>query len=161
MTETERRGTLGFAVAATFHFFFLLFLNAHELWRPWFGGLVTERFSEVLWAVNLGLVVQIFGNALLSVSSTRLLRRIMEVVFSLGALVGALAFYRVFPLDLTRFGDSAVVLARVVFFLGVVAASMVVLVNVFILLRTPELRRAGRGAEDGAPLPPDDSHSGA
>lgn len=151
MNQTEHRGTLSFAVAGILNLLFLLILNAHDRWRPWLDGLVTERFGEVLWAVNLGLVIQIFGNFILSVERTRMLERIMEVGFSIAALIGALAFYRVFPMDLTRFGDNAVVLVRVVFFVGVVAASMAIVVNLIRLMRTPELRAN----------PPKDSRSGA
>ena len=97
--EAGERDSLGFAGAAIFNFVFMLFINAHEAWRPWLDGIVTESFKDVLWAVNLGFVLQIFGNLILSVSSPRPLRGLTELVCSVGALAGAVVFYRVFPLE--------------------------------------------------------------
>ncbi len=129
LAEEEERSSLDFAVAAVVNFIFMLVMNAHDAWRPLLGGIVTDSFDDVLWAVNLGCVLQIFGNLVLSVTSPQPLRRLSEFVFSIGALVAAVIFYRVFPLDLTGIGEPAVVLGRVIAFLGVAAASMTILVN--------------------------------
>lgn len=158
-TQDDDRSSLGFAVAAILNFVFMLFLNAHDAWRPLLGGLVTESFGDVLWAVNLGFVLQIFGNLILSVTSPQPLRRLADFIFSVGALVGAVVFYRVFPLDLSPYGDAAVVLARVIVFLGVAAATMTILVNFMRLVGT--LRERDEGRETEASLPSNDSHSGA
>ena len=85
-TATER-SSLGYAFAALFNFVFLLCVNAHEVWRPWLGGVVTEAFSQVLWALNLGLVLQIFGDLILSVFSPRPLRRFMELLYSVTGVI--------------------------------------------------------------------------
>jgi hypothetical protein len=155
--QDEERSSLDFAMAAIINFLFMLLMNAHDAWRPMLGGIVTESFDDVLWAVNLGCVLQIFGNLILSVTSPDPLRRFSELVFAVGALVAAVVFYRVFPLDLARFGEPAVVLGRVIAFLGVAAASMTILVN-FMRLVGPLTRTGERGTH--APLPPG-SHSGA
>jgi hypothetical protein len=139
--QEEDRSSLDFAVAAIVNFIFMVLANAHDAWRPLLGGIVTDSFDDVLWAVNLGCVLQIFGNLVLSVTSPHPLRRLTEFVFSIGALVAAVVFYRVFPLDLARFGEPVVVLGRVIAFLGVAAASMTILVN-FMRVVGP-LTRAG------------------
>lgn len=131
--QTEKSGA-SFAFAAVFHFFFMLMLNAHAVWRPWLRGVVTESFADVLWAANLGLVMQIFGNLLLSVTSPRPLRRLMDLIFAVAALIGAVVLYRVFPFDLSRFGESVVVIARVLLALGVFGAAVAILVNIVRLL---------------------------
>jgi hypothetical protein len=146
--QDEERSSLDFAVAAIVNFIFMLLMNAHDAWRPWLGGVVTDSFDDVLWAVNLGCVLQIFGNLILSVTSPYPLRRVSEFVFSIGALIAAVVFYRVFPLDLARFGEPVVVLARVVAFLGVAAASMTILVN-FMRLVGPLTRAGGRVSHSG------------
>ena len=155
--QDEERSSLDFAVAAIMNFLFMLLMNAHDAWRPWLGGIVTHSFEDVLWAVNLGCVLQIFGNLILSVTSPTPLVRFCEFVFAIGALVAAVIFYRVFPIDLARFGEPAVVLARVIAFLGVAVASMSILVN-FVRLVGPLTRTGEREAH--ASLPPG-SHSGA
>ncbi|MDP1826970.1 MAG: hypothetical protein Q8L48_27095 [Archangium sp.] len=132
-TETEK-SPVGFAFAAIFNFVFMLVLNAHAVWRPWLHGVVTASFVDVLWAANLGFVVQIFGNLVLSVTSPRPLRRVMDLIFASAALVGAVVFYRVFPFDLARFGEPVVVTARVLLALGVFGSAVAIMVSLVRLL---------------------------
>lgn len=128
-TIVRERGPLGFAVAAIFNFFLLLFLNANAVWRPWLGGVVTEAFVDALWALNLGCVVQIFGNLLLYVSAPWWLRRTMDVAFAIAGLIGAIVLYRVFPFDLARFGELVVVLGHLGLFLAIFGTSIAIFVN--------------------------------
>lgn len=125
----KERGPLGFAVAAIFNFLILLLASAHATWRPWLGGIVTDAFADVLWAVNLTCMVQIIGNLILYVRSPWWLRRLMDVVFAVAALIGAIVLYRVFPFDLERFGELVVVLAHVLLFFGIFGTSVAIFVN--------------------------------
>ena len=156
MTQTTagaaERDSLGFAGAAIFNFVLMIFINAHDAWRPWLDGIVTESFQDVVWAVNLGFVLQIFGNLILSVSSPRPLRGLTELVCSVGALAGAVVFYRVFPLDLSRFGDSAQTLGHTLAFVGVAASAMAILVNFASLFRMPDLKNARRATRLPSPI---------
>jgi hypothetical protein len=132
MNETIKteRGPVGFAFAAVINFVFMMILNAHAVWRPWLRGIVTPAFIDVLWAINLSCAVQIVGNLLLSISSQRPLRRFMDLLFAVVSLIGAVVMYRVFPIDLSRFGDAAVIFARAVLMFAVIAACLAILVNV-------------------------------
>lgn len=151
MPTTTERSSLGYAVAALLNFVFLLCVNAHAVWRPWLGGVVTDAFSLVLWATNLGLVVQICGDLVLSVTSPRPLRRFMEFVFSITGVIGAVVFYRVFPLDLSRFGDFVPMVTRLALFAAVLAASLAVVINF--------ARFMGALRDDeGKTLPPPSAH---
>ncbi len=128
-TKTSERSSLGYAFAALFNFVFMLFINAHAVWRPWLDGVVTDAFGQVLWAINLGLMVQILGDLVLSVTSPRPLQRFVELLTSITGVLGAVVFYRVFPLDLSRFGDFAVTVARLAMFAAVLATALAVVVN--------------------------------
>lgn len=150
-STTTERSSLGYAFAALFNFVFLLCLNAHGVWRPWLGGVVTDAFSQVLWALNLGLVVQIFGDLILSVTSPRALQRFMDFVFSITGVIGAVVFYRVFPLDLSRFGDFVPMVTRLAMFAAVLGASLAVVINF------ARFMGATRG-DDGKTLPPPSAH---
>lgn len=59
----------------------------------------------------------------------RWVRRLFDAVFAAVGLLGAVVFYRVFPLDLSRFGDGATVVARVVLVLGIAGGIIATLVN--------------------------------
>lgn len=145
-TPKRQRGPLGFALAAIFNFFVLLVLNAYEVWRPWLGGVVTETFSQVLWAANLACVVQIFGNLILYVTSPWWLRRLADLAFALSTLVAVIVFYQVYPLDLARFGPLPDVLGHLVLFLGIVGATIAIFVTLVRLA-------SGKGSQLPPPHP--------
>lgn len=123
------RASLGYASAALFNFVFLLCLNAHAVWRPWLGGLVTEAFGEVVWAINVVLVVQIFGDLLLSVTHPKPLQRFVDLLTAMAAVLAAFSLYRVFPLDLMRFGHWVSMVARMTMVATVLAASLAAGIN--------------------------------
>lgn len=150
----DEPGTLGFAIAVVLNFFLMILVNAHDAWRPLFGGIVTEKFNDVLWAVNLSFVVQIFGNLVLSVTRPLPLRRFMDLLFSATALLGAIVFYRVFPFDFARFAPSLEGFARMLFFFGVLVSGLAIVVNLFRFLAAA----IGRGSH---PHLPPTHHAGA
>jgi hypothetical protein len=125
----RERGLLAIAIAAIVNFFMLLVFNAHAAWRPLLGGVVTDAYLDVLWALNLGCVVQIVGNLILYLARPWWLRRVMDVVFAIAGLIGAIVVYGVFPFDLSRFGDLTVVLGHLALFLGIVGTSIAIFVN--------------------------------
>ena len=108
----------------------------------------------MLWAVNLGCVVQIFGNMVLSVTRPLPLRRFMDLLFSGTALLGAIVFYRVFPFDFSRFAPSLEGFARMLFFFGVLVSGLAIVVNLFRFLAAA----IGKGSHP--PLAPT-HHAGA
>ena len=124
------RTSLGYASAALFNFVFLLCVNAHEAWRPWLGGVVTDAFGQAVWAINLVLVVQIFGDLLLSVAHPQALQRFVEVLTSIALVFAAVVFSQVFPFELARFGKMAPTVAHLILFALVLATSLAVIVNV-------------------------------
>ena len=123
------RTSLGFASAALFNFAFLLCVNAHVVWRPWLGGVVTDAFGQAVWAINLLLVVQIFGDLLLSVAHPQALQRFVELLTSIALVLGAVVFSQVFPFELARFGKLAPTIAHLAMFAVVLASSRAVVVN--------------------------------
>ena len=125
----RERGLLAIAMAAIVNFIMLLVFNAPATWRPLLGGVVTAEYGDVLWALNLGCVVQIVGNLVLYIARPWWLRRLMDVVFAIAGLIGAIVIYGVFPFDLTRFGDLVVVLGHLALFLGIVGTSIAIFVN--------------------------------
>jgi len=125
----RERGLLAIAIAAIVSFFMLLVFNAHAAWRPLLGGVVTDAYLDVLWALNLGCLVHIVGNLVLYLARPWWLRRLMDVVFAIAGLIGAIVLYGVFPFDFARFGGGVDVLAHVALFLAVVGTSVAIFVN--------------------------------
>ena len=144
MPTVRERGLLAIAIAAIVSFFMLLVFNAHATWRPLLGGVVTDDYLEVLWALNLVCVVHIAGNLILYLARPWWLRRLTDVAFAIAGLVSAIVIYRVFPFDLARFGDLVVVLAHLALFMGLVGTSIAIFVN---------LVRLVSGAGSSTPTP--------
>jgi len=150
-THVERtaNGPAGFLVAIVVNLVGLAFLHLHAWWRPWLGGVVTERFAELLWVANLTALVQVTGNFVLLRWWTRLPRAVVNLAFSSVGILGVLVTWSVFPFDLTRFGAGAALGARVVLSLGLVGAFIGGAAQVVRVVT--ELGRKVRHAAQGAP----------
>jgi hypothetical protein len=116
ITPTKEQGKARYALWAAFALLLLLFTSAHDVWRPWTADAVTPAFAQVVWALNMIYVAAIFGNVLLLVSNPWWLRVTVELVLATVGLLAGIHLYRVFPFDLARFGDAAVVLGHGVLF---------------------------------------------
>lgn len=127
--EKREPGAGSFIIAALFNVVMLLLINAHASWRPLLGGIVTEAFADALWVMNLGCAVQIVGNLLMLADERRRLRRAIELVFNVVALLGAVVMFRVYPFDFSRFDAWVNVTARVLMVLGIVGASIALVVT--------------------------------
>lgn len=106
-------------------------VNAHELWRPWTKGVVTEDWLRVLWALNLAGVVQVAGNLSMVVFRAPLFGRLVEVVLAAAGVLGSLVLYEVFPFDFSKVaGPWLTTVVLILLLLGVVGSAIGVLVAV-------------------------------
>ena len=75
----------------------LLYCAQHVL--EWGVPCFTSAWEDVLWAINLSLVVSIVGRAVLLAYDALWFRRVVEVITTSLALVASYWMYAVFPLD--------------------------------------------------------------
>ncbi|GMU59476.1 MAG: hypothetical protein AMXMBFR34_12390 [Myxococcaceae bacterium] len=141
-TSTPRGAARGATIVITA--VWMVVVNAQEAWRPLLGGLVTPAFTQVLWAINLACAVQMFTCAVLLVHEARWLQRLADAANAAAAVVSALVFWRVFPLELSGWGAWVEVTVRVLLILGVVGGSVGAVVN---------LARLALGGELPPPAP--------
>ena len=121
----EKDGRFGFLAAAIVNALLLLAVNAHETWRPWTNGVVTDAFLEVLWAVNLALWVQVLGNALLFFTHPLWFRRMAEFGFALVTVVSSAVLYQVFPFDFAAIQQAWLdVVARIFLIVGIAGGAL-------------------------------------
>lgn len=116
ITPKKEQGKVRYALWAALGLLLLLFTSAYEVWQPWTGGLVTPDFRQVVWALNLIYVVVMFGNVILLVSNPWWMRLLVELALATVGLMSGMVLYRVFPFDLQRLGDAAVVIGHGVLF---------------------------------------------
>jgi hypothetical protein len=112
----------------------LAFVNTVALWRQSTGGIILDSWSEVLWAWNLSLAVQVAGNLFLAFYRPARLRSFVKAVFAATSIVSSLVFFVVFPLDFSRaVGTWLNTTFRVLTGLGVFGSAVGLIVN---LIRT-------------------------
>ena len=74
----------------------------HHVWRPWFRGVITARFTDVLWVVDLSLAFEIAASAALLVAFRRWLRDALELARASIALVATVTYLTVYPFAFDR-----------------------------------------------------------
>jgi hypothetical protein len=101
----------------------LVAVSTVPLWRHWTQGVITETWADVLWAVDLSLLVQIAGNLLLLFYRPGWLQALLGAVFSAAGLLSLIVFFIVFPLDFSLLvGQWLNVLIKWVLILGMLGA---------------------------------------
>lgn len=153
MSTAQRRpipGPVGFFFAAIFNFVGLVLINAHDWWRPFTHGVVTERFADVVWAANLSAIVSLIGNLMLMRWWTRGPRAAVNVVTSFAAGLSAFVTMTVFPFDLARFGDLASPLGHGLLGVAVFGALVSMLVNLVRLSAASGRRLLALAPREGA-----------
>jgi hypothetical protein len=130
----KERKTSGIVVSIIGNIIGLAFVNTVSLWRQSTGGIILDSWTSVLWAWNLSIVVQIAGHLILAFYRPAHLYSFFQAVFSAAALVSALVFFVVFPLDFSRaVGSWLNTACRVFTGVGIFGAAIGLVVN---LVRT-------------------------
>jgi len=98
---------------------------------------VLPSYTDVLWAVNLSLAVQIAGNLVLIFRHPKWLHHMGNVVFSLAGIAAVSVLRRVFPFDFEPVvGGWLDVFLRVFLIAVLVIMAVSGLVHLFLFLRT-------------------------
>lgn len=138
--------TAGFLASAIANFLVMIVVNSEPLWGPWTRGVVLGTWVSILWAVNLSLVVQTLGNLLLAFYRPPRLYFLVQAIHAAAALVSAIVFYVVFPLDFSRVvGSWLNALARIVVLVGIAGTAIAFLVNIAQAARAGEATSAEGG----------------
>ena len=88
------------------------------LWRPFF---LLDSYADVLWAINMSLIVQIVLNLVLIFFHPLFFHYLIQTVFNLVSIVALVWIIRIFPVDFTsRLGDWFNTLFRVVLIVALV-----------------------------------------
>jgi hypothetical protein len=69
----------------------------------WHVNFVTNALNNVLWIINLSIIVAVIGNALLLLYNPELFRHVMTTIINIFAFVAVFLLYMVFPFNLNNF----------------------------------------------------------
>jgi hypothetical protein len=77
----------------------IVFMNTVMLWRQYTHGVILPTWSDILWAANISLAVQIAGNLLLASYRPSWFYELIQTAFAAAGLLSVIVFFIVFPLD--------------------------------------------------------------
>lgn len=95
-TIKEKSKKSEYIATIIFNLIFLYIFNNLLNWHIYF---VTNSFNEVLWIVNLSIIVSIIGNALLVVFDPVRFRHLVKIIINIVSFAAVYLVYEVFPFN--------------------------------------------------------------
>jgi hypothetical protein len=112
-----------YVTAIIFNIIFLYIVNNLLNWHIYF---ITNSFSEVLWILNLTIIVTIIGNFLLLLYSPEKFRHVMKIILNIFAFIATYFVYVVFPFNFyNSFYNWVVTILLILAMIGIVIATIV------------------------------------
>jgi hypothetical protein len=97
-------------------------MNQLPVWKPYF---LLDSYADVLWAINMSLIVQIVLNLVLVFFHPLFFHYLAQTVISLVSFISLLWIVQVFPLDFSsRPGDWLNLVIRIVLIVGLVGTAI-------------------------------------
>ena len=115
--------TSGYFIAIIFNIIFLYIVNNLLNWQIYF---ITPAFNEVLWIINLSIIVTIIGNTLLLLYSPESFSHLMKIIMNTINFIAVYFVYEVFPFNFyNSFFNWGLSIFLVLVMIGLVIASLV------------------------------------
>ncbi len=102
----KEKKTIDFVAAIIGAIIGLVFVNTVPLWSHLTHGVILDGWTNILWAANLSMAVQIIGNLVLVIYRPARLYSLMQAIFAAVGLVSLIVFFNVFPLDFSQIVGS-------------------------------------------------------
>jgi hypothetical protein len=94
--KKERNRKAEYIAAIIFSLIFLYIWNNVLNWNIYF---ITSALNEVLWIINISIIVTIIGNALLLAYNPDWFRHVTKIIINIITLIATYFVYTVFPFD--------------------------------------------------------------
>jgi hypothetical protein len=110
-------------VAIIFNLIFYYIVNNLLNWQVYF---ITNSFNEVLWIINLSIIITIIGNIILLVYSPERFRHLMKIILNIVAFIAVYFVYIVFPFNFyNSFYNWGFSILMILAMIGIIIASIV------------------------------------
>jgi len=107
---------------------FLVMYAVNNLYK-WNTPYLTDRYSEVLWAINLSLSTVIFVHFIFLVFDRKWFRSLMKSLTNIFSFISVYVFRQVFPLDLSESMARTANLGLVILLLLILLSTLIELIN--------------------------------
>lgn len=115
--------------AIIFNLIFLYIVNNLLNWHVYF---ITNSFNDVLWIINLSIIITIIGNVLLLLYSPEKFRHVMKIILNIIAFIAVYFVYIVFPFNFyNSFYNWAFSILLLLAMIGIVIA---IIVEIYLLV---------------------------
>jgi len=94
----KRRGE--YIASIIFNLLFLWIINNITDWNP---GFLRENFSVVLWILNVNIIIQIGGNALMFLIELSIIRYLSNIIMEAASFLTQIVLFYIYPFDFTNF----------------------------------------------------------
>ena len=116
-------------VAIIFNLIFFYIVNNLLNWQVYF---ITNSFNEVLWIINLSIIITIIGNILLLLYSPERFRHLMKIILNIVAFIAVYFVYIVFPFNFyNSFYDWGFSILMILAMIGIIIA---IIVEIYLLV---------------------------
>ena len=116
-------------VAIIFNLIFFYIVNNLLNWQVYF---ITNSFNEVLWIINLSIIITIIGNILLLLYSPERFRHLMKIILNIVAFIAVYFVYIVFPFNFyNSFYDWGFSILLILAMIGIIIA---IIVEIYLLV---------------------------
>lgn len=131
--KKHKSRTGDYIAAIVFNLIFLWIVNKVPDWQP---GFIRENFMVVLWVLNVSILVQIAGNALMLLTGLWVVRRLARIVMESASFVSTMVLYYIYPFDFTHFHNLYWVdnILPILFIIGMVVSAIQVISNTWRLI---------------------------
>ncbi|MGZ7048639.1 MAG: hypothetical protein ACXVHW_02005 [Methanobacterium sp.] len=123
MENKKKNWKAEYITAIIFGLIFLYIVNNLLNWNIYF---ITGALNQVLWIINLSIIVTIIGNILLLAYSPQWFRHVIKIIINIISLISTYFVYIVFPFNFyNSFINWGVSIFLILIMIGIVIAIIV------------------------------------
>ncbi len=131
LKKKERNLKSEYIAAIIVGLIFLYIINNLLNWKIYF---ITDGLNQVLWIINLSIIVTILGNALLLAYKPHWLRHLIKIIINIFSLISTYLVYVVFPFNF--YNPFLNWLAGIILILVMIAIVISIFVESYFLFRS-------------------------
>ena len=112
----------GYIAAIVANIILLYIFNNLLNWQVYF---ITNALNDILWIINIAIMITILGNVLLLVYNQEWFRHVMKIILNIVAITALYNIFTVFPFNFNSFlVDWSMTIALIFIMVGITIATM-------------------------------------
>ena len=128
---TKRKGE--YIVNIVFNLIFLWIVNKIPDWNP---GFIASNYGAVLWILNVNILIQIGGNALMWMFDVSMLRYLSRIIMEVSSFLTVMTLFFIYPFDFSHYLNLSWIdrILPILFIISMVVSALKVIGNIWKLI---------------------------